>query len=255
MDERIKNVSPTDVIRFNNAKNTVLGEQREGNGIGTLGEKTTHRIIKRYLEGNTRFHEVRLGDYIADVYNGSHIYEIQTRNFGNLKSKLPIFLTIAPVTVVYPVSINKSLVWIDPESGEIKQKRRSNKHGQITDIFKELVFIRDYLNDDNLKFKLLFFDMTDYRLLDGYGSDKKKRATKLDNIPDELLGEYSIEGIKDYAQFIPSGLPEEFVTEDLRSLAKTDKNTAGKEIAVFKSLGLIERCGSRGRAYLYKMSV
>ena len=57
------------------------------------------------------------------------------------------------------------------------------------------------------------------------------------------------------ARVIPSGLPEEFVTEDLRSLAKTDKNTAGKEIAVFKSLGLIERCGSRGRAYLYKMSV
>lgn len=255
MDERIKNVTPTDVIRFNNAKNLVINEERQRSGIGTLSEKTTHRIIKRYLEGNTRFHEVALGDYIADVYNGSHIYEIQTRNFGSLKSKLPIFLEIAPVTVVYPVSVNKSLVWIEPESGEIQDRRRSGKHGRITDIFKELVFIKDYINYENLSFKLLFFESTDYRLLDGYGKDKKKHATKLDNVPDTLLGELELTMRDDYKPFLPKSLPEEFTAEDLRLGAKTDKNTAGKEITVLKSLGLIERCGNRGRAYLYRKSL
>ena len=252
MDQRIKNVSPTDVIRFNNAKKQVIGEERARSGIGTLSEKTTHRIIKRYLESNTRFHEVRLGDYIADVYNGSHIYEIQTRNFGSLKGKLPVFLTIAPVTVVYPVSVNKSLVWIEPESGEIMEKRKSGKHGRITDIFKELVFIKDYLEYEELNFKLLFFESTDYRLLNGYGRDRKKHATKLDNVPETLLGEMELNSRSDFVSFLPEDLPEEFSTEDFRLCSGTDKKTAGKEVTVLRSLGLIERCGSRGRAYLYK---
>ncbi len=255
LDKRVKIANPTDVIRFNNAKNKVIGEEREQGGIGTLSEKTTHRIIKRYLESNTRFHEVRLGDYIADVYNGENIYEIQTRNFRSLKSKLSIFLEIAPVTVVYPVSVNRSLVWIDPESGEISEKRRSGKHGRITDIFKELVYIREYLDSGNLRFMLLFFNISDYRLLDGYGKDRKKRATRLDNVPDELLGEYLIENNEDYISFVPAELPEEFSVEDLRKLTGTDYKTAGQEVTVFNSLGLIERCGNRGRAYLYKKSL
>ncbi|MBO6138253.1 MAG: hypothetical protein J6O71_06530 [Lachnospiraceae bacterium] len=254
MDQHIKKPSPTDVIRFNNAKNQVINEERHRSGIGTLAEKTTHRIIKRYLEGNTRFHEVPLGDYIADVYNGSHIYEIQTRNFGSLKNKLSIFLTIAPVTVVYPVSVNKSLVWIEPESGEVMQKRLSGKHGRITDIFKELVFIKDYLDSENLSFRLLFFESTDYRLLNGYGRDKKKHATKLDNVPEELLGEVELTGRSDFAAFLPDSLPDEFSTEDFRLCSGTDKRIAGKEVNVLKSLGLIERCGSRGKAYLYRRS-
>ena len=248
----MKSVSPTDVIRFNNAKKLVLEEGRGDSGIGTLSEKTTHRIIKRYLESNTRFHEVRLGDYIADVYNGSHIYEIQTRNFGSLKSKLPIFLEIAPVTVVYPVSVNRSLVWIEPESGEIKETRRSGKHGRITDIFKELVFIKDYLENDNLSFRVLFFESTDYRLLNGYGKDKKKRATKLDNVPEALLGEMELKGPSDFISFLPENLPGEFSTEEFRVCSGTDKKMAGKEVTVLRSLGLIEKCGNRGRAYLYR---
>ena len=252
MDQRIKNVSPTDVIRFNNAKKQVIDEERQTSGIGTLSEKTTHRIIKRYLESNTRFHEVRLGDYIADVYNGSHIYEVQTRNFGNLKSKLPVFLTIAPVTVVYPVSVNRSLVWIEPGTGEIMEKRRSGKHGRITDIFKELVFIKDYLEYDNLSFRLLFFESTDYRLLNGYGKDKKKHATKLDNVPEVLLGELELKGPSDFISFLPENLPEEFSTEEFRACSGTDKKMVGKEVTVLRSLGLIEKCGNRGRAYLYR---
>ena len=252
MDQRIKNVSPTDVIRFNNAKKLVIDEERQTSGIGTLSEKTTHRIIKRYLESNTRFHEVRLGDYIADVYNGSHIYEVQTRNFGSLKSKLPVFLSIAPVTVVYPVSVNRSLVWIEPGTGEVMEKRRSGKHGRITDIFKELVFIKDYLEYDNLSFRLLFFESTDYRLLNGYGKDKKKHATKLDNVPETILGEMEFKDSSDYASFLPEELPEEFSAEDFRLCSGADKRTAGREVTVLRSLGLIERCGSRGRAYLYR---
>ena len=43
------------------------------NGIGTLSEKRLHRILKCYLCADSASHEVKLGRYVADVFNGNEI--------------------------------------------------------------------------------------------------------------------------------------------------------------------------------------
>ncbi|MCR5626634.1 MAG: hypothetical protein K6F99_04895 [Lachnospiraceae bacterium] len=252
MDEFFRPATPEDTEKFQQVKNLVLSGSGNTEGIGTLSEKLTHRLIKNFLTCDTKYHEVGLGNYVADVYDGDHIYEVQTRNFGKLKSKLSTFLDIAPVTVIYPVTVNNELNWIDPESGEIKEKRKSGKHGKASDIFKELVFIRDFMQDPNLDFWVMFFNSADYRLLDGYGRDNKKRASKLDRIPVEYLGDWKISGKYELLEFIPDTLPEEFTAKDFCENSSLNRDMAGKAVSVLNAAGLIEQVGKDGRAYVYR---
>lgn len=72
-------------------------------GIGTLGERTLHMVLKRYFEPDESLHEIRVGGFVADIVRPNGIIEIQTRDFSKLRRKLAAFLELGPVTVVYPV--------------------------------------------------------------------------------------------------------------------------------------------------------
>lgn len=80
--------------------------EREGkirSGVGTLGEKTLHNVLKRAVEPDTSCHEIPVGRYVADVRNAHGFFEIQTRSLYKLKEKAAFFLEQGPLTVVYPV--------------------------------------------------------------------------------------------------------------------------------------------------------
>ncbi len=62
-----------------------------------------HAAVKRYLEPHSGSHEVKIGPYIADIVGEDGIIEIQTGNFDRLRAKLSVFLTVARVTVAYPI--------------------------------------------------------------------------------------------------------------------------------------------------------
>ena len=72
--------------------------------IGTLGERSLHAVLKRFLQPDENRHEVRVGRYVADIFDENGVTEIQTRQFYKMKRKLAAFLPEHAVTVVYPVS-------------------------------------------------------------------------------------------------------------------------------------------------------
>ena len=109
--------------RFEEAKNRIIGTQRERLGIGTLGEKTVHATLKHYYEPNEDYHEVPVEGYVADIYKDGNIVEIQTAQFHRMREKLKAFLPKYKVTVVYPIVGKRQLYWIDPQSGEITPGR------------------------------------------------------------------------------------------------------------------------------------
>ncbi len=47
--------------------------------------------------------EIPVAGYIADIFTGEEIIEIQTGNFNKMRDKLNTFLPQYPVTIVYPV--------------------------------------------------------------------------------------------------------------------------------------------------------
>ena len=60
-----------DEQRFEQAKNKIIGADRERRGIGTLSEKTVHAVLKNYYAPDEDMHEIPIENYVADIYTGS----------------------------------------------------------------------------------------------------------------------------------------------------------------------------------------
>ena len=140
--------------RFAYALEQVVGKDHVRDGIGTLSEKTVHAVLKYYYEQDQSHHEIILEKSVADIFTGSEVIEIQTRALYRLKPKLEKFLPLYPVTVVYPISYDKWVCWINEETGEITQKRKSPKKGNPYLAFKELYTIRNFLQNPNFHVRL-----------------------------------------------------------------------------------------------------
>ncbi len=236
---------------FDQVCEEVVGQQQGLNGIGTLGEKTIHSVLKSYLSPDSINHEIKVGGFVADICNGTEIIEIQTRNFDKLRKKLTAFLSIAPVTIVYPIHNIKWIRWINPQTGEISPPRKSPKPGSAYSIFPELYRIKNYLTDPNLRLKIIMIDLEEYRYLDGWSQDKKKGSTRCDRLPLELINEISIHTQKDYAYFLPESLSVEFTSSDFKKASKLSMKNAQTALHVLYYLGVVERVGKKGRSYLY----
>ncbi len=83
-----------DEERFARAKNKVIGIKRERQGIGTLSEKTMHAVLKNYYAPDVDMHEIPIENFVADIYTGTEIIEIQTRSFNTMRKKLAAFLPL-----------------------------------------------------------------------------------------------------------------------------------------------------------------
>lgn len=239
---------------FEAAKAKILGQIRQGAGIGTLGEKTLHAIMKNYFEPDADFHEVALEGYFADIFNSNGVIEIQTRSFGKMREKLTAFLEVYPVTIVYPLPFNKWISWIDNETGETSPPRKSPKKGTVYDAFRELYAIKPFLCHPNLNIILEFVDIEEYRLLNGWSSDRKKGSTRYDRIPVTIREEIIITQPEDYMQFVPFELESPFTSKEFAAAAKTDSRKTGTVINILLATGVIKRNGKSGRSYLYEVT-
>jgi hypothetical protein len=94
-----------DKTLFDHTKNKIVGSQRMRQGIGTLSEKTVHAVMKNYYAPDTDMHEIPIENFVADIYTGQEIIEIQTRAFNKMRRKLDAFLPLYPVTFIqFPIS-------------------------------------------------------------------------------------------------------------------------------------------------------
>lgn len=260
MQKKLNN-SLDNIINFNNVDHDlfdkacmeVIGRQQGANGIGTLSEKTVHAVLKYYYAPKEKYHEVKIGNYVADICREGEIFEIQTRNFNTLRSKLDCFLQDYEVTIVYPIADVKYLRWVNPDTGEILPPRKCPKKGKIYDIIPELYRIKSYLPNENLHFIMAFLNMEEYRILDGWSKDKKKGSTKTDKIPTDFTNEIRIDCKEDYLKFLPNDLPEEFTSKDVGTGWKISSDFAGVILHILHYLDLIERTGKKGNAYLYRI--
>lgn len=245
-----------DKERFKEACEAVAAQGKKRVGIGTLGEKSTHAVLKRYYEPYPACHEVPVGSFVADIVGENGIIEIQSRQFLKLRKKLEQFLEFSRVTVVYPISVVKHIVWIDPDTGEVAERRRSPKKGQIYDILPELYQIKYTLDNPRLSVRICMLETEELRLLDGWSKDKKKRATKQDRIPTALLDEIALDSPYDYRLFLPEGLAEEFTSADFAKAAGIPRDVAQAGLNLLSFLGLVVRTGEGPRkTIIYKTNI
>ena len=240
-----------DKTLFDHTKNKIVGSQRIRQGIGTLSEKTVHAVMKNYYAPDTDMHEIPIENFVADIFTGQEIIEIQTRAFYKMRRKLDAFLPLYPVTIVYPIPHIKWLSWIDEKTGETSPKRKSPKTGNPYMAFIELYKIRPYLSNPNLHLKLALLDMEEYRLLNGWSRDKKKGSERYDRIPVKFAEEVCIDRREDYMQFVPIDLEDEFIVKDFAKAAMVHEDTARLSLNILNYLGVVRRVGKKGNAYVY----
>lgn len=243
-----------DEARFEQAKQKIIGMNRERQGIGTLGEKTIHAVLKNYYAPDCEMQEIPIENFVADIFTGTEIIEIQTRSFNVMRRKLDTFLKQYPVTIVHPIPRIKWVSWIDEETGEASPKRKSPKKGNPYQAFVELYKIRPFLKNENLHFKFALIDMEEYRLLNGWSRDKKRGSERFDRIPLEFVEEVCIDRWEDYMQFVPFDLPEPFTSREFAKCAKIPMRLANVVLLILTDLSVVTRVGKQGNCYLYELA-
>ncbi len=244
-----------DIGKFGKACEKIMTSQHRREGIGTLGEKTLHAILKYFFEEDENYHEIKVGNFYADILNQAGITEIQTRQWNKLREKLKAFLPEHKVTLVYPVAYTKWLLWINEETGEISNKRLSPKKGSAYDIFIELYRIKNFLNDKNLRLSIVLLDIEEYRLLNGWSRDGKKGSWRHDRIPKGLRNVININTKEDYSILIPDTLPESFTSKDFAKASGLRLSNAQTALNILYYVNAIERVGKKGNMFIYQKSV
>ena len=240
-----------DINRFFSAREQVLSQSYEERGIGTLAEKTLHRILKLYVEPDVDKHEVRCHGIIADVYNSEGVFEIQTRSFERLVPKLERLLKEEKVTVVCPIIEEKVLRWIDRSSGEISEPRKSPKCESALDAFRQLYRIRNYLANPNLRIWLVYLKAEEYRYLNSKGNGKR-HSVRAERIPVQLNDIRVISSVDDYSDYFPDALREKFTAAEFAKAIKRTQRYSYPVLRFFLETGAISYVEKQGKAFVYK---
>lgn len=241
-----------DVIKFGQVCDENFHLYRDRKGIGTLKEKPLHLMLKHYFEEDESKHEIRIGKYVADIQRDEGIIEIQTRSFDKLRKKLQVFLESSKVTIVYPVPYIKWIYWINEETGETSEGRKSPKKGSPYLIFHELYKIKEFLCHPNLSLCIILINMDEYKLLNGWSYNKKRGATRYDRIPLELIDEIYINRLKDYAKLIPETLENSFTSKDYQKASKLSLSAAQKALNILFHVKAVRRVDKIGNSYVYE---
>lgn len=235
------------------AQNALAAKNEMAKGIGTQMERTLHCVLKYYIEPDESRHEVRVGTFIADIYQAeqNRIIEIQTRNFSALRQKLSYFVQDHKVTVVYPIARQKWMSWVDPATGEMSGRRKSPRKGEPWDALPELYRLAQLVQSPNLSFYLLLLDMEEYRLLDGWSKDKKKGSHRMERIPLRIDEAMELRTSQDYGKLLPDFLPDPFTKKDFMKATRLSSQKSSFALTVLQRMAAIRQSGKEGRAFLY----
>ena len=227
------------------------------NQIGTLSEKSIHSIVKEYLESDKNLHEIKVGRYIADIKRGNDITEIQTQQFKKLLGKLNYYIECGyHTTIVYPLVENKYINWVDPSSIEVVERRKSSHRGVLQDIFKELYWVVDYLDNPLVDLTIVTLDAEEYKYLDGYGHNSKKRATKIDKVPTKVNNVVTIKSKSELSILIPDTLKDKrFTAKDFIKETKCNKRWAPSGLKLLREHEIIQIVAKKGNAFIYASKI
>ena len=193
------------------------------NQITTYMERSLHKSLKTYFCPDEAKHGLKIGRHVADACDGNTIFEIQTGNFSPLRKKLQFYLenTDFDIVVVRPIAQNRRIFWLD-EMGELKKAPRlSSKHENIANGIADIYYIKEFLDNPRLSFCFVLMEIDEIRLLDGYGRQKKIRATSVDRVAGEIYSLHYIKDVEDVRNAIFPLLPDEpFGREELSKSLK-----------------------------------
>ena len=229
--------------------------ERTENLITTYMERSLHASLKAKFCPDESCHEVKIGRFVSDACCDGVIYEIQTGNLAPLAKKIRFYLenTNFEVVVVRPIAKDRRIFWLG-EGGELSSAaRKSSRHENIFHGIADLWYLREIFGAQRRAFAVVLMEIDEIRLLDGYGKDKKKRATSVDRLAGEIFSEIRVHNLDDVRAIARENLPTgEFYREDLARALKLSGLKLWAAQKFFVEFGILS-CEKEGKRLVFKV--
>ena len=109
-----------------------------------------------------------------------------------------------------------------------------------------------YLGDPRFCVLFPFLTLDEYRLLDGWGRDKRRGSHRYELFPLALEDTLILSQKEDYLALFPTDLPSPFTAKTFGAHTRLKGYALYDALAVFEGLGAVRRCGKEGRATLFE---
>ena len=185
--------------------------------INTYNETQLHRTLKDLYSSTGAVQETSLEGFICDIYDNGRIIEIQTSKLSALKAKLEKLLPLYPIQIVYPIIENAYILTLNAD-GTKRSCRKSPKHGNFYQIFKELLGIVHCLDNPRLTIRILYIDCEIIKIDDKQGRSRYKRPRIIDKKLLKIHREEAFQGIESMIAPFMARIPDVFISADVRKL-------------------------------------
>jgi hypothetical protein len=222
----------------------------ETQGINLRSEQSLHIALKDWYAKEGDRLEAEIDGFVIDIVRDDLLIEIQTKNFSALKRKLTKLLESHRVHLVHPIAKIRHIVKTNTDGKELS-RRKSPKHGKITHVFTELVYIHHLMMHPNFSLEVLLVRDEEIRCNDGKGSWRRKGWSIKDRCLVEVVESAVFASAEDMCRLLPDDLPNEFTTADLAKGLKQPRAIAQKMAYCLSRMGVIEPIGKRRNAIVY----
>ncbi|MDR3161964.1 MAG: hypothetical protein LBU28_10165 [Spirochaetaceae bacterium] len=223
-------------------------------GIGTEHESSLHRALKFRYAGEGGDTEIARGGYVCDaVRPEGECIEVQTGSFKPLEDKVRHLSRSGPVRIVHPIILVKYIELFDPE-GKILSRRKSPRKGTVWDLFSALIYAPELPVLPGLTIELALVEVSERRVRDGRGSWRRRGVSIADRELFSHHGTLSLAGVGAYRRFAPFEGGEPFTARALGMRAGILPALARKTLYVLTRLGITERIGKEGNAWVYSLT-
>ena len=253
-------MTPAEELRFSRLCHEELSREKLRDGIGLLGEKRLHSVLKRWICDDFDTHEQKVpgrGEksrkFVADVLTKTgEIFEIQTGPLYPMKKKIAFYMskTDHPVTVVHPLIGKKEIFWLHPDGGEVTPARSPLREGVLHGVAQLKLFL-PYLCSGRFHLVFPVIEAEEYRLLDGWGRGGKRGSHRYELLPRALVAVHRLSTREDFLAHLPE-TPAEFTAKEFGKLTRLRGYDLYDTLAVLEGLDILEKCGTRGRAALWR---
>ncbi len=223
-------------------------------GIGLLNEKPLHASLKEwYARPEDRF-EVVVDGFVIDIVQDGLLLEIQTGNFGSIKSKLTALIRAHRMRLIYPIAQEKWIVRHDKGSSNGVSRRKSPKRGRVEDLFWEMVNLPRILLNPNFALEVLMIREEEVRRYDGKQKWRRREWGIEERRLLEVVDRKLFEEPADWRELLPEKLGEPFTTGDLAQATGIRRLLAQKMVYCLRNVRVIALAGKRGHSNLYEIA-
>ncbi len=224
----------------------------EEEGINIRNEYSLHALIKELVALPGDRFEAKVKTYIVDILRGDMVIEIQTRNFTSIRKKLRALAKDYRVRLIFPIAVEKLVIYCDKETHKPLRKRKSPKRGKPIDLFRELMRMPDLPSHHNFQLVLMMIKAEEHRIIGEKKGWRGRGYKVLDRKIVGVLDTLTFNNPRDFHAFLPDELPERFTNNMLAEALDERVQKVRVMTYCLKKMGAIREVGKKGNALIFE---